>query len=199
MKTLLAAILGGAIVFAWGAVSWMALGWHAPTLKAFANEDQVAQVLVDNAPKSGIYVLPKPQPPAPVAADTSVDAAPAPASTAPFAFVAFTREGVDPQMTMQMVYAILSNIIAALLVAWLVRAADGLGYFQRVLFIATVGIVIAIAGRATNWIWWHFSTDFMVVDLADVIIGWALAALVMAALTGEERHRLGSSYRRLRA
>jgi hypothetical protein len=198
MKTLLAAILGGAIIFAWGAVSWMVLGWHAPTLKAFANEDQVTQVLVDNAPMSGIYVLPKPQsPPAP--ADVSVDAVAAPVQSGPFAFVAFTREGIDPQMTMQMVYAILSSIIAALLVAWLVRAADGLGYFQRVLFIATVGIVIAIAGRAPNWIWWHFSMDFMVVDLADVVIGWALAALVMAALTGEERHRLGSSYRRLRA
>lgn len=194
MKTLLAAILGGVIVFAWGAVSWMVLGWHTPTINVFANEDQVAQVLVDNAPASGIYVLPKPQP-------SRVAAPPAeaaPAQAGPFAFVAYTREGVDPQMKMPMAYAVASSIIAALLIAWLVRAAEGLGYFQRVLFIATVGIVIAIAGRVPNWIWWHFSTEFMVIDLADVVIGWTLAALVMAALTGEERHRLGPNYRRLR-
>lgn len=194
MKTLLAAVLGGVIVFAWGAVSWMVLGWHAPTIQAFANEDQVAQVLVDNAPVSGIYLLPKPQP-------TQVAVPPAeaaPAQAGPFAFVAYAREGVDPQMTMPMAYAVAASILAALLIAWLVRAAEGLGYFQRVLFIATVGIVIAIAGRLPNWIWWHFSTEFMLVDLADVVIGWTLAALVMAALTGEERHRLGSSYRRLR-
>lgn len=194
MKTLLAAILGGVIVFAWGAVSWMVLGWHTPTINAFADEDQVAQVLVDNAPMSGIYVLPRPQ-----SSQVAVPPAEAaPAQPGPFAFVAYTREGVDPQMTMAMAYAVASSIIAALLIAWLVRAAEDLGYFQRVLFIATVGIVIAIAGRAPNWIWWHFGTEFMVIDLADVVIGWTLAALVMAALTGEERHRLGPHYRRLR-
>lgn len=194
MKTLLAAVLGGVIVFAWGAVSWMVLGWHAPTIKTFANEDQVAQVLVDNAPVSGIYLLPKAQPSQ--GALTPAEAAPPQAG--PFAFVAYAREGAGPQMTMPMAYAVAASILAALLIAWLVRAAEGLGYFQRVLFIATVGIVIAIAGRLPNWIWWHFSTEFMLLDLADVVIGWTLGALVMAALTGEERHRLGPSYRRLR-
>ncbi len=194
MKTLLAAILGGVIVFAWGTISWMVLGWHTPTINAFSNEDQVAQVLVDNAPMSGIYILPRPQPSQAAVPPTEA----APAQAGPFAFVAYAREGVDPQMKMPMAYAVASSILAALLIAWLVRAAEGLGYFQRVLFIATVGIVIAIAGRVPDWIWWHYSTEFMVIDLADVVIGWSLAGLVMAALTGEERHRLGPGYRRLR-
>ena len=58
--------------------------------------------------------------------------------------------------------------------------------------------IIAVAGRLPNWIWWHYPRDFMVIDIADVVIGWSLAALVMAALTGPENTRPGLSYRRVR-
>ncbi len=43
LKRLLAGtVLGGLVMFAWGAVSWMLLPWHQPALQSFANEEVVA-------------------------------------------------------------------------------------------------------------------------------------------------------------
>ncbi|MFO1435964.1 MAG: hypothetical protein U1F34_06305 [Gammaproteobacteria bacterium] len=207
MKSLLAAVLGGILVFVWNAVSWMVLNWHDPTIKSFTTPDQVTQVLVQSAPTSGIYVLNYPaqthaQDASGQPLQEQADASAALADNAegtPFAFVAFAREGFSrTQMTRQYAYSLAVNIVAALLIVLLVRAADELNYVQRFLFIATVGIVIALAGRVPYWIWWQFPLDYMLVDCADVVIGWAIAALVMAALTGVEHGMLGASYRRMR-
>lgn len=202
MKTILAAILGGVVLFAWGAVSWMVLDWHEPTIKVFANEDQVSQVLTDNAPVSGIYVLPKLQSARsethPEVTEQLNQEAAERLRQGPFAFVALTPEGMAAGMTRELLYTLGLNIVMALLVVWLVKATEGLGYLQRVVFITTIGIVIAGAGRLPNWIWWKFATDYMIVEVADVIIGWFAAAIVVAALTGEDRHRFGLTYRRMR-
>ena len=58
-KTLLkSAVIGGLIVFIWGLFSWMVFPWHQSCLNKFSNESEVADVLRDNAPKPGMYVLP---------------------------------------------------------------------------------------------------------------------------------------------
>jgi hypothetical protein len=200
MKTILAAILGGILVFVWNAVSWMVLNWHEPTIKS------LTQVLVQSAPASGIYVLNYPaQTHAQDASGQPLETPPqagADATTAagsPFAFVAFAREGFGRnQMTRQYAYSLAVNIVTAMLIVLLVRAADGLNYLQRFLFIATVGIIIALAGRMPYWIWWQFPLGYMLVDCADVVIGWTIAAVIMAALTAAEHSMLGASYRRVR-
>jgi hypothetical protein len=46
----LGAVLGGVTVFVWSAVSWMLLPWHESSMKSFADEAAVAQVILDNAP-----------------------------------------------------------------------------------------------------------------------------------------------------
>jgi len=111
-------------------------------------------------------------------------------------FVSYSREGMDPQMKREMPYAIALNIVVAFLIVALLKATDSVGYFGRVLFVTAIGVVIALGGVAPNWIWWRFSTDFTLVNCADTVIGWFVAGLIIAALTGEERSRLGATYRR---
>ncbi|MGQ0657799.1 MAG: hypothetical protein ACT4NU_06850 [Chromatiales bacterium] len=202
MKMLLAAILGGAVVFVWGWVSWMVLPWHAPTLKVFASEEQVTQTLTDNAPTSGVYVLPNPEHiqsnTLPEVAQQAKEAASERLRKGPFAFVAFTREGMDPRMTVQLAGALALDVAVAFLIVLLLRTTDGLGYVSRALFVTVIGFIVALAGNGPYWIWWRFATDYTLVSCADAVIGWFLAGLMIAAFTGEERSRLGASYRRVR-
>lgn len=204
MKAILAAILGGIVVFVWNAVSWMVLDWHTPTIRQFAAPAQVSQVLVEQAPSSGIYVLNYPgsashAAAAEAAADPAVDDATTATTGQPFAFVAFARDGIGgEQMTRQMAYSLAADILSALLIVLLIRATGELSYVERVVFMVVIAVVIAVAGRLPNWIWWHYPRDYMVIDIADVIIGWLLAALVIAALTGPDNSRPGLSYRRVR-
>ena len=58
MKLVKGALIGGAILFLWGMVSWMLIPWHSATLLKFTNECEVACTLQNNTPKSGVYMLP---------------------------------------------------------------------------------------------------------------------------------------------
>src|SRR5688500_15766219 len=57
-KLLLGAIIGGVILFLWGAVSHMLLPFATMGLQRFTNEEAIKQTVVANAPRSGVYFLP---------------------------------------------------------------------------------------------------------------------------------------------
>ena len=49
-----------------------------------------------------------------------------------------------------------------------------------------VGLVGALLGHVPNWIWWGFDTNYTIVMIADTLIGWFLAGLIIAAFVGRE-------------
>ena len=57
-RLLLSALLGGIVVFIWSAISWCVFPWHQWTMNVFDNEQAVSEVIVQNAPVSGSYMLP---------------------------------------------------------------------------------------------------------------------------------------------
>ena len=61
MKALIkGGLLGGLAMFIWGTISWTVLPWRRTSFRTFTDENAVAQVLVANAPRRGVYVLPNP-------------------------------------------------------------------------------------------------------------------------------------------
>ncbi|HTT07246.1 MAG TPA: hypothetical protein VMH34_00415 [Gammaproteobacteria bacterium] len=185
-KSLLAAVLGGLAVFAWGSVSWMALPWHERALHGFADEAPVAQAVMANAPASGVYVLPyvpmSKNNTHPDITDRAMQDALARRQQGPFVYASVTREGVDTSMGPQFGLAIGLNVLVAWLIATMLGQTQNLDYLRRVMFVATAGVVIALAGYAPNVIWWHFPPAYTIVDVADAIIGWSLAGLIIAGL-----------------
>jgi hypothetical protein len=57
-RILKCALIGGLTVFIWGFISWAILPWHEKTFNQFKDEKKVYEALKDNAPVSGIYILP---------------------------------------------------------------------------------------------------------------------------------------------
>ena len=58
MRLIIAAILGGIVMFAWGAVSHMVLNIEGASLKPMPNEAAVTAAMKSNIAESGIYFLP---------------------------------------------------------------------------------------------------------------------------------------------
>lgn len=185
-KLLLAAVLGGLAVFGWGAVSWMALPWHGRALHGFADEAQVAQMVLANAPVSGVYVLPyTPMSKSnthPEITERATQDALERKRQGPFIYAAVTREGIATDMALPFALAVGLNALVAGLIAMLLAQTQGLGYMRRVVFVATAGAVIGLAGYVPNVIWWHFPAAYTIVDVADAVIGWSLVGLIIAAL-----------------
>jgi hypothetical protein len=49
-----------------------------------------------------------------------------------------------------------------------------------VLFLAVVGLSASVIVDLPNWNWWGFSGSFTAVNLADNVLTWLLAGLVIA-------------------
>lgn len=185
MKTralLIGGFLGGILVFAWGSVSWMALGWHDTTLKRFSNEDVVAVTLQTYAPEPGIYVYPNAGGgTTPEEKQARMDDAQKKMAEGPIVFAAV--QGPSQGMGRQMAQGIASTILAALLVTWLVLQAGLSSFGRRYALVLVFAVAACLVGIAPNWIWWGFATDYTLVGIADVLIGWGLGGLVIAWAT----------------
>ena len=191
---LLGGVLGGLAVFIWGVVSWMVLPWHAATLLRFQDEAVVTDTLSTQAPVSGVYLLPNVHADAgtapPDAAQKLLQQASARLEQGSRAFVAFKRDGMNAGIPLQFAEGIALQIGLAVLVSWLLQQTQGLRYLRRVFFVTVVGMVIALASHLPNLIWWQFSLSYTLVQMADALIGWFIAGIVIAlACEGRPRAR----------
>lgn len=189
-KLTLGGIAGGLVCFVWSFFSWTVLPWHLATLEKFNDEDIVAGALRANAEYKGVYVLPNIHKRAPGKEAeynrVSEEAAKERMRTGPFAFVAITPAGVEPEMGSTMVLSLAIQLLAGILMTYLLLQTSNLSYGQRVLFVTVVATTGGVLCHLPYWTWWGFSTGFTLVALADLIIGWSLAGLAMAKIVSNE-------------
>jgi len=172
-KNILAVALGGVVLFLWGFFSWAVMPWHYTVANEFSSEQAVAQVLKENAPNAGVYYLPFAEQ-GKKAGETS-------------AFVNVLPNGPEMNMGKQMGKALLGQMLAAFLVLLLLRSTSGLGYIQRVGFVALVGLTVGFVSHFPYWNWFGFSSAYVLVTIVDSLIAWTLAGLVLARFAGGER------------
>lgn len=184
-KILLASLLGGIIFFIWNSISWMTLPWHTQTIYKVKDENVVQAILQENTDKSGIYILPDQYQQADKNKNIENSATPA-MQNQPFAFISYNSGDRDQNMNRSMLIALINGTIASLIITLLLSCTTGLNYLARVFFITLIGLVSGLLGHVPNWIWWQFDTNYTLVMVADLIIGWTLAGLFIAALAGKE-------------
>jgi hypothetical protein len=159
------ALFGGLTVFVWSAASWMVLPWHAKVFHTFEHDVDVVRMLDFGAPTSGVYLYPS-------ASSHEMKAG------EPMVFVNFSKEGMRP-MGRAMGFGLALQILGAFILTWLLSKTSGLSYGQKVLFAAAYGLAVAVLGHGAYWIWWAFPTDYTLVAIAEGVMGWILAGLVI--------------------
>lgn len=192
MRTSLAlgGLLGGLVLFLWGAVSWMVLPWHLMTLEKFTDEAAVAGILTLTAPRAGVYILPNPHKHEPGLTPEQRKLAEEEGHRrmmqGPFMFASVSLSGAR-DLKSALVTSLLGSTLAALLATWLLLKTSGLSYLGRAGFLVLVALTAAVIDYLPNWTWWTFSTSYTAVAFADLLIGWLLAGLVMAKVVGKDR------------
>lgn len=182
MKTLLkGGILGGLVLFAWGAISWMCIPWHLKVFNDFENEAEVAKVITVHTPKSGVYMLPSMaqmhKKDASVTMDTGMQA--------PLVLATVRLENNLP-MSRLMVNELMIQILAAFLVTALMGRVKGVGYMGRVGYVTLFGLAAGIVSYLPLWNWFGFSLAYTVVAMADLVLGWYFAGFVIARVTRDK-------------
>jgi hypothetical protein len=183
LRILLAGILGGAVLFGWGATAHMVLQFDS-SLKMLPNEEPVMAAMRENVPESGIYFFP--------GADMSAPMTPEQEK----AYNAKYRQGPsglliyhpsnekDPMTPEQLGIQFGIDVILALLAAMLLgQAAPALkSYVLRLFFMLLIGLIAGIAVPLPYWNWYGFPSDFTQSAIAEQVIGFVLAGIVIAAI-----------------
>ena len=179
---ILGTILGGLMAFVWSSVSWELIGWHEKTMVAFQNEDEVSAVIASHASQDGTYLLPSGPSTAGMTAEQkkSALAATMQKMQAGPIMVAAVRRGGFGSYSRGLIIQLLSLMAAAFLLTWLLLQTTGLSYGRKVAFLAIAGLAASVIVDLPNWNWWGFSDAYTAVNLADSMLTWLVAGLVIA-------------------
>jgi hypothetical protein len=189
MRILVAALLGGIIMFFWGAVAHMALGLGNVGIHQPTHEDAVLTTLHDGlGPDPGVYLLPSFDPhkwgdPAAKAAYAQK------AIASPYAMVVYLPQGEDmTQMGHQLAHQWASDTLSALALATLMGLAAF--SFARRMLIATLAPIFAwLSTLVPYWNWYRFPGSFTWAALIEQLIGWLLVGAVMAWWLGRRERK----------
>jgi hypothetical protein len=178
MRIVVAAIVGGLIVFIWGAVAHMALPMGEMGLSVLPDETRLME-FVRTVPSSGMYFYPgmnmsgKPTPEQLKAHQEMV-------TSGPSGLLILTKSngGMTPQ---RLIIELVSNILAALVAAILVSLMIG-GYVKRALAVALFGLFGVFSLLLSYWNWYGFPTAFVAGETITEVVGWLLAGFAIAKI-----------------
>jgi hypothetical protein len=190
---LMGGLLGGIVVFAWSFISWTVLPWHTSQMLAFTNEAEVASVLSKNMTTAGIYYMPaSPKNYASLSAEErkAADARMEEKLKAGPTMFGVVLPNEIMNMPKMMGVSLLFDILAALLITMLVMKTGDMTYAGRVSFIVTAALAVGIIAFVPFWIWFCYPTGWTLVMIADTLVGWLLAGLVIAKVAPRPAPRL---------
>jgi hypothetical protein len=78
--------------------------------------------------------------------------------------------------------SLITQIVAAFFVAWMLLNTAGLGYMGRVFFVIIFALAAGTVGLVPQWNWLNFDVQYVGLEFADLIVGWFLAGLVLARM-----------------
>ena len=187
VRIVLASILGGLLMFVWGAVSHMLVPFHSQALKPVPNEAAVLATLATDVGEPGMYFFPW--------IDMSGAATPEQQAdwerrlaSGPSGLMIYKPNGGEAMSPRQLVSEFVSNVLAALFGAMLLVQLPG-GIGRRAFSIALVGVAAWLSLSVSMWTWYGFSTSYLLGDLVDQAGGWLLAGFGMAAMLKPRRIR----------
>jgi hypothetical protein len=178
-RIVIGALVGGMVVFIWGAISHMVLPLGEMGLKSLPNEAAVIEGLKAGIPDEGLYFYPGIDMKSASAEDQT--AWEAKIRSGPTGMVLYHPNGGEPLSPKQLASELLTNILAATLAACLASMMTG-SYGRRVFGIAHLGLFAWLSISVSYWIWYGFPGSFIVAEGIDQFVSWALAGLVIAKI-----------------
>ncbi|WP_345295110.1 hypothetical protein [Luteimonas vadosa] len=188
MRVLVAGLIGGILVFAWGALAHMLLPIGEMGFRtAVGQESAISAIQASAEPGDGVYMLPGMSP------EQWQDEGQRAAfiqryESSPYAFVVYRADGNPAMASMgpSLVKQFLSVFAGAVLMAWILSSMAS-GFGRRVLVAGCLGLFAWLAVSVPYWNWYRFPTDFTLAALVEQVVGWTLGGAGAAWWLGRRR------------
>lgn len=182
-RVLGAAIAGALALQVWGAVWWMALSGIIQPVGNLPPEAEsvVIDALLDHTVEEGAYFLPgMPVEETPEAMESWMTKQ----RQGPLGMVLFHPAGVTPLDPVYFVRGFVINVAACFLacVVMLPGVRSGWAFPHKLAGAVCFGVVASLVSYGNLWNWMHAPSDFAVKMSADVLGGWLLAGVAIAAI-----------------
>lgn len=182
-KPVIGILIGSAVLFLWGAISWMVLPFHNQTIKKLPEEQLISDTLKTVVEEPGLYFFPGHD------NGNEVDRAAwaEKYKRGPVGVISFSPTGKTPMDAKNFIFEIVSDVvIAAIGMLLLLLTRDRVkSLFPRALLVALLGVIAAISGHAMYWNWMHFPGGFIFVNAADTVFSFFLLGFALAKFTPE--------------
>lgn len=180
-RILLAGILGGLVMFVWGAVVHMN-PLTGPMGLSMLNEkeDVVLAAVRDNVPQPGLYFFPGMDMTKKMSKEEEA-AWTAKYKAGPSGLLLVQPKGGDPMAPGQLVTEFALCVFCALIAAFILASTVG-SYLCRVGMVALIGLFSWLAISMAYWNWYLFPFPLVALDAIDQITGSLLAGLLIAKI-----------------
>jgi hypothetical protein len=185
-RIIVGSLLAGLAMFIWGSVSHIALGLEESAIKEIPNEDQLLPLLQTNIKESGFYFFPGMGSSANLTKEQKAAAEKKwteKYTAGPYGIMIYHPEGEQPMSPRQLVTQFGVEIVTALVAALVLAQARGLkAYLGRVGLVTLLGLLPFFVVNVPYWNWYGFPPHYTLIQLADKVITFFVAGLVLAAL-----------------
>ena len=189
-KLIIAALVGGVILFAWNALSWMALPIHHDTFMYTEHQDEILEVVNKHLDKSGTYRIPFVDNREAGMYDEeykeAFQALEEKQEGKPFFTIFYVKEGMsmDP---LKFLMGIVNSFIAVFLVALILGLAqDKLsGFFQRWWLVMLIPVLMCFSGPIVDMNWMGFQWHYVKGIILDHLVSWGLVGAWLSYYMGK--------------
>ena len=176
-KIIIAGIVGGIVMFLWGAICHMVLPVGSMGLKHLPNEDAVLSALKQSVPESGLFFYPGMDMTRKLT-EAEQRAWEAKYAAGPTGLLLYNVQGSKPMPPSRLLMEVVSDILAALILAVLFSRMPGT-VASRAIVGGCVGLFAWLTISTSYWNWYGFPAAFILGEGLDQTIGWLLAGAVM--------------------
>jgi len=182
-RILIAGIVGGILIFVMGATNHMAFQLLDRTFHNIPDSGTFIEHLKTRGLKHGFYVFPD----MPTSAEHSDGAKMAELNerykAGPAGMLLIAPTGQDMMTLETLGKELATNVIAALLAAWVVSlAGSDVGLGRRWLVVIVIGLIGWFSFIASYGIWYRFPHDFVHDEALCALLEWSVAGVAIAAI-----------------
>ena len=172
-KTLVAAIVGGLILFIWQFLSFAAVNFHEPSQQYTEKQDAILEAINSQGLEEGGYFLPMPPPGTPMEQHEQFME---PRLGKPWVQLQY-HQSMENDMVMNMVRGLLVNMVIFFLFCQLIGRMRAPRFSTVLTSALAVGMIVFLNVPYTNHIW--YETFDIWAHLLDAVAGWGLAGLFL--------------------
>ena len=177
MRLIIAAVLGGFVMFVWGAIGHTFLGIGEAGVSSMPNEAAMAAAFKQNITEPGLYFMPW-MPMTKKMSEEEQAAFAAKVKEGPVAILVYRPTGEDLNLFRQLGIELASNIAAALVVGMILTFA-AVSWGRGVIISTLVGLSGWLSINVSYWNWYGFPTNFVTSELIEQVVGWLLSGFVL--------------------